>query len=93
MSMNGVATAADDAPVYGRDLMTEQERTEHRERMRNMETEQERNEYRKQTHEQMKKRAEERGVTIPENPAIRGKGYGRGGPAGPGGGGGRGYGR
>lgn len=95
VSMNGVATAADDAPAYGRDLMSAQERAEHREHMRNLGTEQERNEYRQQTHEQMKKRAEERGVTIQENPGNRGKGYGRGDPAGygGGGGGGRGYGR
>jgi hypothetical protein len=68
---------AQDEPIYGRQLMTEQERNEYREQMQNMKTEQEREAFRSQHHEEMKKRAKERGVTLPEEPRERGgKGMG-----------------
>ena len=65
-------------PIYGRELMTEQERIEHRNKMRSLKTEQEREEYRRQHHEKMQQRAKERGVTLPEAPSARGKGMGQG---------------
>ncbi len=82
--------AADQEEVYGWQLMTEQERVEHRETMRSLKTQEEREAYRKAHHEKMQKRAEERGVTLPENPQERGRGQGAGSSESRGGGAGRG---
>jgi hypothetical protein len=68
--------------IYGKQLMTEQERAEYRDRMRGAKTAEEREQIRKEHHERMKERAKERGVTIPDEPPT-----GRGGGMGPGGGG------
>lgn len=77
--------------VYGSQLMTPQERSEYSNRMRAAKTEQEREQIRKEHHEQMKVRANEKGVTLPDQPPARGGGMGPGkgmGPGmGPGGGG------
>ncbi len=74
--------------IYGSQLMTQQERTEHRARMRAASTAAEREQIRKEHHEQMQKRASERGVTLPAEPPARGGGMGPGGGGmGPGGGG------
>lgn len=77
--------------VYGWQLMTEQERNEHRAKMRSFKTEQEREAYRIEHHKQMQERARQQGVVLPDPPLQRGKGMqGRG--TGPGqgkGGGGR----
>lgn len=60
--------------VYGKELMTEQERAELHTRMRAAKTQQEREQVRKQQHERMKQRAKERGLSIPDQPpAKRGK--------------------
>lgn len=67
------AQADDDEAIYGRELMTEQERMEHRRQMRNLEGE-EREAYRKELHEKMQKRAKEQGKSIPDEPGARGKG-------------------
>jgi len=74
--------------IYGSQLMTEQERNAYRERMRNAHTDQERERLRREHHEQMKARAQQRGVTLPDDPPPRGgPGYGAGGTGkGPGGG-------
>lgn len=59
--------------VYGWQLMTEQERAEHRQRMRDAATAQERERLRREHHERMQQRAAERGVSLPEEPpAVRG---------------------
>lgn len=79
----------DEEPIYGGHLLTEQERNQHREKMRNATTEEERERIRAQHHEQMKERARARGVVLPDQPPPKGMGYGRGGPAGQGPGGGR----
>ena len=77
-----------DQDIYGSQLMTAQERNEYRTRMRAAKTLEERERIRKEHHEQMKLRAKERGVTLPdEPPAGRGPGSGTGGGMGPGGGG------
>ena len=77
-----------DQQIYGSQLMTAQERNEYRTRMRAAKTLEERERIRKEHHEQMKLRAKERGVTLPdEPPAGRGPGSGTGGGMGPGGGG------
>lgn len=75
--------AVDETPVFGAQIMTEQERAEHRERMRAAGTPEEREQVRLEHHKQMVERARERGVTLPEEPPMRG-GMGPGGGRGPG---------
>jgi hypothetical protein len=72
------AQSQDRKQLYGYDLMTEQERAEHREKMRSMKTEQEREAYRMQHHEEMQRRAREQGVEIPDEPPRPGQGKGKG---------------
>lgn len=109
----GFALAADSEPakekaqtqkqeqIYGSQIMTQQERTEYRAKMRTAKTAEEQAQIRKEHHEQMKERAKSRGVTLPDDPPARGGGMGPGGMGpggmgpggggmGPGGGGGRG---
>ena len=83
--------------IFGSQLMTEKERNEYRERMRNTKTEQERDKIRAEHHDRMLVRAKEQGVKIPGEPPTKGgsMGPGRGvgpgaGGMGPGGGGGKG---
>lgn len=75
--------------LYGSQLMTKEERTEYRSRMRAAKTAEEREQIRNEHHEQMKARAKERGVSIPDEPPARGPGMmgPGGGGMGPGGGG------
>ncbi|NMM36234.1 MAG: hypothetical protein HHJ09_01800 [Glaciimonas sp.] len=94
----GFALAADPTPVQGKQqtqkqeqiwgsqLMTPQERTEYRAKMFAVKTAAEREQIRKENHEAMKKRAEARGMTIPDELPARGTGRGTGGGMGPGGG-------
>lgn len=70
--------------IYGSQLMTAQERTEYRARMRSAKTAEERERIRNEHHEQMQKRAQERGVTLPEQPPVRGGSMGPGSGIGPG---------
>lgn len=78
-----VAASGPAQPTRGRDLMTEEERAQHRAEMRSKQTDAERTQARKEHHEQMKERAEEKGATIPaEPPAGRGPGKGAGGGGG-----------
>jgi hypothetical protein len=77
--------------VYGSDLMTQQERTEYRARIRSAKTEQERERIRQEHRARMTERARERGITLPDQPGAgagpgRGPGAGFGPGAGPGGG-------
>lgn len=86
----GLLLAADatDAPIYGSQLMTQQERTEYRMRMRTAQTAEERERIRAEHHAQMVERAKAQGVTLPETPPAMGSGMGPGGGGmGPGGGG------
>jgi hypothetical protein len=77
-----------DRDIYGYQLMTEQERNTYRERMRNAATAEERNRIRAEHHEQMKMRAKERGMKIPDEPPARPGHMGNDSmPMGPGGGG------
>lgn len=76
----GFALAADLAPspkkpqtqqrIYGSQMMTQQERTEYRAKMRAAKTAEERKQIRNEHHEQMKERAKERGVTLPDKPPM-----------------------
>lgn len=74
------AFAADQQTIYGSQLMTEQEREEHRNRMRNATSAEEREQIRKEHHKRMLERARAKGIDLPEEPpAIRGgKGMGMG---------------
>lgn len=65
--------------IFGSQMMTSQERNEYRERMRAARTEQEREQIRQEHHERMLVRAKEHGVTLPEQPPMRGRGMGPGG--------------
>lgn len=86
-------TWAVDTPIYGSQLMTNQERIEHRSKLRAAKTDQEREQVRLEHHEQMKLRAKERGVTLPDDPPAQGGGMGPGNGPGRGGGAGMGGGR
>ena len=75
--------------VYGWQLMTEQERAEHRQKMQSMKTAEERERYRLEHHKKMEKRAKQQGVTLPAEPQSRGgkmRGFGSGSGSGSGGG-------
>jgi hypothetical protein len=52
--------------IYGYDLMTEQERSQYRQQMNSLQTEQERAEFRARHHEEMRKRAEQQGKSLPD---------------------------
>ncbi len=63
--------------TYGSQLMTPQERLEHRAKMRSL-SPAERQRYQAEHHADMQKRAEERGLTLPPMGARSGPRYGRG---------------
>ncbi|MFH2140237.1 MAG: hypothetical protein ABII63_05530 [Pseudomonadota bacterium] len=71
----------DQERIYGSQLMTQKERNAYRAKMRAAKTAEERERIRNEHHEQMKIRAKERGVTLPDMPPAAG-----GGMMGPGGG-------
>ena len=71
-------TTISEETVYGYQLMTEQERAEHRTKMRSFNTDAEREAYRRQHHEMMQERARAQGVTLPDEPMPRGQGRGMG---------------
>jgi hypothetical protein len=77
-------TLAQDEPIFGRELMTEQERLAYRDRMRAARSEQERERIRAEHHALMRQRAQERGLDLPEELPPIGMGTGR--RMGPGGG-------
>jgi hypothetical protein len=90
--MPALSHAADptSADLFGSQMMSEQERVEHHERMRNAQTDEERYRIRAEHHERMKERARERGVTLPDEPPMDGRGAGSRGGMGGGMGGGTG---
>lgn len=69
--------------VYGSQLMTIDERNEYQAKMRAAKTAEERELLRAKHHQSMQERAKARGVTLPDEPPVRGGGMGMG----PGGGG------
>ena len=85
------AALSEPEPIYGSQLMTEQERNEFRERMQNANSNEEREQIRKEHHEKMKERAKAKGVTLPDKPpsdrGFMGSGGGMGFGGGQGGGG------
>jgi len=78
--------------VRGSQVMTREERMEHRREMRKARTKEERERVRKEQHERMKERAKKQGKSMPDEPPASGMGMGRGNDGsgrgmGPGGGG------
>jgi hypothetical protein len=71
LALGPASTASSqDQPIYGGQLMTEQERLEYRERMRAASTEQERQQIRLEHHRQMQERARAMGVELPDEPSA-----------------------
>ena len=60
------------AQIYGSQLMTDAERSEYRSKMRTLKTDKERDSFRLDHHENMKVRAAEKGVTLPNTPQSAG---------------------
>src|SRR4030065_590497 len=83
-----VSVAAEQAPVqqktqdkaqkpeviYGSQLMTPQERTEYRAKMRSLKTQEEREALRMEHHQKMQERAKAKGKTLPDMPPAQGGG-------------------
>lgn len=82
--MASTLSVAAETPIYGSQLMSNQERIEHRSKLQAAKTTEEREQIRLQHHEQMQSRAKEKGVTLPDMPPAQGGGQGR--RMGPGGG-------
>lgn len=75
----------DATPVYGAQMMTQQEMDEHRAQMRAAKTLEERERIRAEHHQRMVIRSREKGLTLPDEPPARGGGMGPGWGAGRGG--------
>jgi hypothetical protein len=73
----GIGTAL--AQTYGSQLMSPEERAQHRSTMRSL-SPSDREAYRAEHHEAMKQRGESTGLTVPDQPPVYGRGYGRRGP-------------
>ena len=69
--------AKDNQPVYGSQLMTQQERTEFQQRMRNAKSDAERQKIRNEHHKKMQIKAKEQGITLPDKPKKSGAGSGK----------------
>lgn len=69
--------SGNETPIYGSELMTQQERLEYRERLREAESVEERDRIRSEHHEQMLERSRERGVSLPDAPPRGGGGMGQ----------------
>jgi hypothetical protein len=59
--------AREQETIYGSQLMTDQERTEYREKIRTAASEDEREVIRRQHHQLMQERARTQGITLPES--------------------------
>jgi len=70
--------------IYGSQMMTAEERDAYRAKMRSAKTQAERDQIRKEHHDEMRQRAKDRGVTLPDQPRTsrqagpRGRGMGPG---------------
>ncbi|MDR1994524.1 hypothetical protein [Azonexus sp.] len=71
-----VPASAAEGPVFGWQLMTEQEQIERRQKMLSAKTPEEREAVRSQYHQKMLERAQQQGVTLPETPPAQGAGRG-----------------
>ena len=66
--------------VYGNQLMTDAERTAYQTKMRTLKTTAERDAFRLEHHDQMKARAAEKGLTLPDAPMMNKTGKGQAAP-------------
>jgi hypothetical protein len=73
------ASETEGGPIYGSQLMTQQERLAYRNQLRTAQTEQERQQIRAQHHVLMQERAREHGLSLPDQPPDWGGGMGQGG--------------
>ena len=91
---SGAVQAQDQAQaqIYGSQLMTDAERAEYHSKMRTLKTNKERDAFRLDHHENMKARAAEKGVTLPDKPQGAGSKANSGFGGGPGSGAGAGQG-
>ena len=64
--------AAESKMIFGSQLMSAQERIEHRERLLNAKTNEEREQIRKEHHARMEVRAKEQGMKLPDKPPSNG---------------------
>ena len=62
--------------IYGGHLMTQQERVEHRAKMRAAKTAADRERIRDEHYQQIRQRAKARGMVLPNRPSGRGRGLG-----------------
>ncbi|WP_305047151.1 hypothetical protein [Geoalkalibacter sp.] len=72
--------------IYGSQMMSDEERAAYQARMKAAQSEEERERIRAEHHEQMKIRAKEQGISLPDEPPQKGMGMGMGKGMGPGGG-------
>ena len=99
VAASGLATAQTQEPVYGRQLMTQEEMRKYQDKMRSATSDAQRQQIRAEHHEEMRERAKSKGIVLPDEAPARGMGPGGGmGPGhgmgpGPGQGGGTGAGR
>ena len=63
-------TKSSEQPIYGSQLMTDRERQEYRDKIRTAKTDAERDQIRKTHHDQMKARAQAKGITLPDDPPV-----------------------
>jgi len=84
--VGGEAKTQKQEPIFGSQLMTQQERADYRAKMRAAKTVEEREQIRKEHHASMAERAKARGVTLPAEPPAKGGGTGLRGGTGPRGG-------
>ncbi|MBU6142540.1 MAG: hypothetical protein KGP33_01085 [Betaproteobacteria bacterium] len=69
LSVPVISSAAEpEEPIYGHQLMTQQERREHREQMRSAKSWEEREQLRREHHERMRERARAKGIALPDPP-------------------------
>ena len=79
LAVAGSAGAQNKEPIYGSQLMTQQERLEYQQRIRSAKSQAERQRIRSEHHTQMQERAREKGVTLPGMGPGQGMGRGGGG--------------
>lgn len=68
---SGILMAAPEegsSQIYGSQMMTQQERADHRAKLRAAKTQTERNQIRQENHQRMQQRAKERGIKMPDMP-------------------------
>jgi len=76
VSQEKQAGASDKEQIYGSQLMTREERAEHRAKMRSLKTREEREAFRIEHHKKMQERATKMGKTLPDMPPAQGCGAG-----------------